>query len=51
MLAIAARRMLAETDYVWRDQEDDRLGYAIARTLGRPGLTAEQSTGLAGTGR
>jgi hypothetical protein len=44
MLAIAAARMLADTDLVWRDQEEDRLGYAIARTLGRPELTAEQST-------
>ncbi len=43
MLAIAARRMIADTDFVWRDQEDDRLGHAIARTLGRPGLTAKQS--------
>jgi hypothetical protein len=44
MLALAARRMLAETRHVLRDQEDDRLGYAIARTLVRPGLTAGQST-------
>ena len=45
MLALAARRMLADSDYVWRDQEDDRLGYAIALTLGRPDLTAAQATG------
>lgn len=45
MLELAARRMLADTTFVWRDQEDDRLGYAIGRTLSRPGLTAEQSTG------
>lgn len=45
MLQLAAQRMLANTDCVWRDQEDDRLGYAIARTLGRPGLTAAESTG------
>ena len=44
MLALAAQRMLADTDFVWRDQEEDRLGYAIARTLARPGLTAAQST-------
>ncbi len=45
MLELAARRMLAESSFVWRDQEDDRLGYAMARILSRPGLTAEQSTG------
>jgi Protein of unknown function (DUF2785) len=43
MLSLAARRMLAGTDRVWRDQEDDRLGHAIARTLARPGLTVAQS--------
>jgi hypothetical protein len=45
ILELAARRMLADTDYVWRDAEDDRLGRAIALTLTRPDLTAEQSTG------
>jgi hypothetical protein len=45
MLALAAHRMLADTEYVWRDQEDDRLGFAIARTLARPGLTPAESTG------
>jgi hypothetical protein len=45
MLVLAARRMLADSDYVWRDQEDDRLGYGIALTLGRPELTAAQATG------
>jgi hypothetical protein len=45
MLKLAAQRMLADSSFVWRDQEDDRLGYAIARTLSRPGLTTEQSTG------
>jgi hypothetical protein len=44
MLELAARRMLADTEYVWRDAEDDRLGCAVALTLSRPGLTAEQST-------
>jgi len=48
MLELAARRMLAHTDYVWRDAEDDRLGCAIALTLSRPGLTAEQSTAWLG---
>jgi hypothetical protein len=44
MLVLAAGRMLADTEYVWRDQEDDRLSYAIALTLGRPELTVAQST-------
>lgn len=44
MLVLAARRMLADTQYVWRDQEDDRLSYAIALTLGRPELTVAQLT-------
>jgi hypothetical protein len=48
MLELAARRMLAETDYVWRDAEDDRLGCAIAVTLSRPQLTVEQSTAWLG---
>jgi len=43
MLELAARRMLADTSFVWRDQEDDRLGYAMALTLSRPSLTAAQS--------
>jgi Protein of unknown function (DUF2785) len=28
-LELAARRLIADTEYMWRDQEDDRLGYAI----------------------
>ncbi len=48
MLELAARRMLADTDYVWRDAEDDRLGCAIALTLTRAGLTAGQSTAWLG---
>jgi hypothetical protein len=45
MLGLAARRMLADTDYVWRDAEEDRLGRAIALTLSRPDLTTQQSVG------
>ena len=45
MLELAARRMLAQTGFVWRDQEDDRLGHAMALVLARPDITAEQSTG------
>jgi Protein of unknown function (DUF2785) len=48
MLELAARRMMADTDYVWRDAEDDRLGCAIALTLSRPDLTAEDSTAWLG---
>jgi hypothetical protein len=44
MLELAARRMLADTEYVWRDGEDDRLGCAVAMTLSRPELSTEQST-------
>jgi hypothetical protein len=44
MLRLAAARMLAGASYVWRDQEDDRLGHAIALILTRPGITSEQST-------
>jgi Protein of unknown function (DUF2785) len=44
MLNLAARRMLAETEFVWRDQEDDRLAYAIALTLTRPELSGPAST-------
>jgi hypothetical protein len=43
MLELAARRMLADTEFVWRDQEDDRLAHAIALTQCRPGLTAATS--------
>lgn len=45
VLDLAAQRLLAQTPYVWRDQEDDRLGYAIALTLTRPDLTATQAAG------
>ena len=43
MLELAARRMVADTEFVWRDQEDDRLGHAIALTLCRSSLTATRS--------
>ena len=45
MLELAVRRLLAKTDYVLRDQEDDRLAYAMALTLSREELTAESATG------
>jgi hypothetical protein len=44
MLEVGARRMLADTQFVWRDSEDDRLGYAMALILARPHLTIAQST-------
>lgn len=43
MLRLAAARLLAPTDYVLRDQEDDRLGYAMALTCTRAELTEEES--------
>lgn len=45
MLELGARRMLADTDYVWRDAEDDRLGHAMALIMTRSGISAAQSTG------
>ena len=43
VLEVAVTRMLHPGDLVWRDQEDDRLGYAIAITLCDPRLTDEQA--------
>ena len=43
MLRLAAARLLAPTDYVLRDQEDDRLGYAMALTCTRAELTEAES--------
>lgn len=39
MLRLGVARMLAPTDHVLRDQEDDRLAYALALTLTRTELT------------
>jgi hypothetical protein len=44
MLELGTRRMLADTQFVWRDSEDDRLGYAMALILARPHLTIAHST-------
>jgi hypothetical protein len=41
--AVAAARLLAGTDYVFANQEDDRLAYAVALTLTRPELSEAQS--------
>jgi hypothetical protein len=48
LLDIARDRLLAPTDYVFRDQEDDRLGYALALVLSRPELDEEDSVGWLG---
>ena len=45
MLRLAADRLLAPTDYVLRDREDDRLGYAMALTCTRAELTEAESVG------
>lgn len=44
MLDLGATRLLAPTAHLFRDAEDDRLGYALATTLTRPELTAESAT-------
>lgn len=44
MLRLAAARLTEPTVYVWRDQEDDRLGYAIAQTLTRDDLGPAEAT-------
>ena len=45
LLGIARDRLLAETGYVFRDQEEDRLAYALALVLSRPELGEEDSVG------
>ena len=45
MLDLAVARLLARTDCVFRDQEDDRLAYAMALTSTRAELTEAQSVG------
>lgn len=45
VLDLAAQRMLNPAPTVWRDQEDDRLGYAIAITLSNPQLTLADAVG------
>jgi hypothetical protein len=44
MLDLAAKRLLAPTEFVWRDQEDDRLALAVALTLTGPDVTEAQAT-------
>jgi hypothetical protein len=45
LLDTARARLLADTDYVLRDQEDDRLGYALALVLARQELCEDDSIG------
>ncbi|MEV6649824.1 DUF2785 domain-containing protein [Streptomyces sp. NPDC051219] len=45
MLDLAAARLLARTDHVFAEQEDDRLAQAVALTLTRPELTEAESLG------
>lgn len=45
LLDVARDRLLAPTGYVFRDQEDDRLGYAVALVLSRPELDEHDSVG------
>ncbi|MBO1415121.1 DUF2785 domain-containing protein [Streptomyces sp. FH025] len=44
LLVLATERLLAPTDHLFAEREDDRLAKAIALTLIRPDLTAERST-------
>jgi hypothetical protein len=44
MLDVAAARLLAHTDHLWAEREDERLAQAIALTLTRPELTSAQAT-------
>lgn len=45
LLGTGRERMLAETGYVFRDQEDDRLAYALALVLSRAELDTDDSVG------
>jgi hypothetical protein len=45
MLRLGIGRILTPTDYVLRDLEDDRLGFALASTLTRADLTEVDVTG------
>ncbi|HZX06413.1 DUF2785 domain-containing protein [Kribbella sp.] len=43
MLRLGIGRLLTPTSYVFRDMEDDRLGYALAATLTRAELTGSDA--------
>lgn len=44
VLDLAAKRLLNPSPAIWRDQEDDRLGFAIAVVLSNPQLTEDDAT-------
>lgn len=44
MLRLGIGRLLTPTEYVFRDMEDDRLGYALAATLTRADLNDADAT-------
>lgn len=43
MLNLAVARLLAPVDFVWHDQEHDRLAFAIVKTLTRTDLTEQHA--------
>ena len=45
MLETAAFRLIAPTEHVWRDQEDDRLAFALGRILTRPDVSETVAVG------
>ncbi|WP_316519949.1 DUF2785 domain-containing protein [Kitasatospora brasiliensis] len=49
LLALAAERLLAPTEYLFAEREDNRLARALALVLTRPDLTPERSTGWLST--
>lgn len=49
VLAVGAERLTAPTEFVWREQEDDRLGFALAHVLTRPELSETDSVGWLST--
>ncbi|GAA2992642.1 hypothetical protein GCM10010519_27690 [Streptomyces lactacystinicus] len=44
LLGLAAERLLAPTEYLFAEREDERLAKAVALVLTRPDLTPERST-------
>lgn len=48
LLSLVVDRLLADEGYLYGNNEDDRLGYALASVLVRPELTAADATGWIG---
>ena len=48
LLATLARRLVTPTEYVWSEQEDDRVAYAVALVLSSPALDAIGATAWLG---